>query len=292
MDSAGYLLGAFAAVVAAALLAWAGSVDGLAILDGAPLFAVAVAVAFLLQWLAFAPAYLLQKEHFFDLSGSLTYLLLVGLALWARGDFDGRSWLIAALVAVWAARLGTFLFTRVLQRGFDRRLARIKTNGAMFFMTWTLQGLWVSCTLAAGLAAMTAAQTVPLGWPALAGASLWALGFVIEVVADHQKRRFRAAAENQERFISSGLWARCRHPNYFGEILLWVGIALIALPALQGWQHLTLVSPIFVWLLLTRISGIRMLEAHGDRKWREDPAYQAYKKRTPALVPRLRPPAG
>jgi steroid 5-alpha reductase family enzyme len=153
-------------------------------------------------------------------------------------------------------------------------------------MTWTLQGLWVLLTLSCGLAAMTTAHPEPLGAVAGAGAALFLLGFTIEAVADHQKRRFRQDPAHEGRFITTGLWAWSRHPNYFGEIVLWTGIALVALPALDGWQHATLVSPVFVFVLLTRISGIPLLEARAEKRWGDDPEFRAYTERTPKLVPR------
>jgi steroid 5-alpha reductase family enzyme len=112
------------------------------------------------------------------------------------------------------------------------------------------------------------------------------VGFLFEAVADDQKRRFRANPANEGRFIASGLWAWSRHPNYFGEITLWFGIALVALPALSGWQYATLISPVFVYLLLTRISGIPLLEARAKKRWGDEPAFQAYRARTPVLFPR------
>jgi steroid 5-alpha reductase family enzyme len=124
---------------------------------------------------------------------------------------------------------------------------------------------------------------------ALRLAAFWIAGFTIEALADHQKGVFRADPANRDRFITSGLWAWSRHPNYCGEILLWIGVALIALPALSGWPLLTLISPFFVYVLLTRISGIPLLESRSDAKWGDDPAYRAYKARTPVLW--LRPPA-
>ena len=88
--------------------------------------------------------------------------------------------------------------------------------------------------------------------------------------------------------INEGLWSLSRHPNYYGEITLWLGIAFIACPVLQGWQLLTLISPIFVYILLTRISGVIMLERRADKKWGEDPEYQLYKESTSSLVPMFR----
>ncbi len=278
-------LGASAAAVAVAGgVAAAGSHGGVAV-GGAPVFALCVALAFVMQWAAFVPAWYRRTERWFDLAGSATFLTLMLAALAARGGADPRALLLAAMVAAWALRLGAFLFARIRRQGFDRRFAEIKHDAARFFLTWTLQGLWVSLTLACALAAVTAPVPAPLGWPAAAGAFLWAAGFGLEVVADAQKRRFRARPENADRFIATGLWARCRHPNYLGEIVLWTGVAVAALPALDGWRYVTLISPVFVWLLLTRISGIPLLEAQAERKWGGDPAYRAYRVRTPTLVP-------
>ena len=281
-------LGASAAAVAVAGgVAAAGSHGGVSV-GGAPVFALCVVLAFVMQWAAFVPAWYWRTERWFDLAGSATFLTLMLAALAARGGADPRALLLAAMVGAWALRLGAFLFARIRRQGFDRRFAEIKHDAARFFLTWTLQGLWVSLTLACALAAVTASTPVPLGWPAAAGAALWGAGFGLEVVADAQKRRFRARPENDDRFIATGLWARCRHPNYFGEIVLWTGVAVAALPALDGWRYVTLVSPVFVWLLLTRISGIPLLEAQAERKWGGDPAYRSYRVRTPTLVPALR----
>ena len=96
----------------------------------------------------------------------------------------------------------------------------------------------------------------------------------------------RLFLENRGRVLSTGLWRYTRHPNYFGEIVLWIGIAIIAIPVLQGWQWVTLISPVFVTVLLTRISGIPMLEKRADEKWSGQEDYEAYKKRTPVLIPK------
>lgn len=277
---------AFIAVLAALLVGWAGSQTGYRVL-GVPVMLGGVLLAFVIQWLVFLHAWKNRTEKFFDLTGSLTYLSVVSLAL-LFGNGDPRSVLIAALVAIWAIRLGSFLFRRVSRDGHDRRFNQIKQSFPTFFMTWTLQGLWVSLTLSCALAAMTATVTHPLGPLAVLGVLFWLAGFGIEVVADQQKTRFRSDDANRNRFISHGLWAWSRHPNYFGEIVLWLGIALLAFPALSGWQHVTLISPVFVFLLLTRISGVRMLERRAARAWGDDPEYQAYKARTPELL--LRPP--
>ncbi len=254
--------------------------------SGVPVFAICVAVAFIVQWVAFVPAFVRQTERFFDLTGSLTYIGVTIAAVGLSPVRDERSLLLLVIVAVWAARLGTFLFRRIRRAGKDERFDALKPSAARFLAVWTVQGLWVSLTLAAALAAITATTREPLGVVSVLGFAIWLVGFMIEAVADWQKSRFRADPANRDRFIDDGLWAWSRHPNYFGEILLWVGVAVIAMPVLAGWQLLTLISPLFVALLLTRISGVPMLERRSDARWGGLPDYEAYKARTPVLVPR------
>jgi steroid 5-alpha reductase family enzyme len=273
-------------ILAAAGIAWAGSQGGASVL-GVSIFALGVALAFVIQWLAFIPAYVLQTERFYDLTGSITYMSVTAMAVLLSPIVDDRSVLLLAIVLIWTTRLGTYLFNRILKAGRDERFDDIKPSFLRFLQTWTLQGLWVTFTLAAALAAITTATRRPLGWFALVGFLIWAFGFGIEVLADAQKNAFRADPENKGKFISTGLWALSRHPNYFGEITLWVGVAVIALPVLRGWQWVTLISPVFVTLLITRVSGVPMLEERADEKWGGQEDYEAYKERTPVLIPRL-----
>ncbi len=277
------LVGIVIALVLAALLALAGSQHGIRI-GALPAFAWVAVIAFAVQWLAFVPAYLSQSERYYDLTGSLTYLSVTGFALAIKGD--DRSVLLATLIAVWALRLGSFLFLRIRDAGSDQRFDRIKPFFFRFLMTWTLQGLWVLFTAGAALAAMTSAQVVALGPVAAVGAALWLAGFAVEVVADRQKRAFRRDPANRDRFIRHGLWAWSRHPNYFGEILLWFGVAVVAAPALAGWQFATLISPLFVYLLLSRVSGVPLLERQALQRWGDEPEYRAYREATPTLFPR------
>ncbi len=268
------------------LVALAGSQGGISI-SGVPLFALSVGLAFLIQWLVFIPAYLFQTEKFFDLTGGITYISVTAIAVILSKVGDGRSILLAVLVILWAFRLGTFLFRRIQKAGKDDRFDEIKPSFIRFLNVWTIQGLWVTFTLAAALVAITTANKKELDAFAVVGFLVWAFGFAFEVIADLQKSRFNAKPENKGRFIQTGLWSRSRHPNYFGEIVLWVGIAIIALPVLQGWQWVALISPLFVTLLLTRVSGVPLLEKKADKKWGGQADYEEYKKNTPVLIPRL-----
>ena len=265
------------------LIAMAGS-DGSETYNGISLFIICASVSFVLHWIIFIPSFAFQTEHYFDLTGSISYLSAVALAFYLNPSVDPRDLLIGLLIVVWAVRLGSFLFMRVKQDGKDDRFTIMKTQFHWFLMTWTLGGLWVFLTMAAGLAAITSDTTQPFGLMAYLGLALWIFGFSIEVIADRQKRAFKKNQQKDKEFITSGLWAWSRHPNYFGEITLWIGLTLIALPVLSGWQLVTLISPVFVYILLTKISGIPLLENRGMKKWGSDPEYIDYVNRTPALM--------
>jgi steroid 5-alpha reductase family enzyme len=280
----GSLLGLVAVAALGTVVAWAGSQGG-ATSGGVAVFALCALVSFGVNTVVFVHAYARQTEQFFDLTGSLTYLTLVTIAL-VLGVGDARAVLLAALIAVWALRLGSFLFLRIRRDGGDGRFDRIKPSLSRFLLTWMIQALWVLLTAGAALAAMTAPESTDLGPFAAVGVALWVAGFAIEVVADRQKSAFRAEPANRGQFITVGLWSWSRHPNYFGEILLWFGIAVISAPTLEGARLLTLVSPIFVLVLLTRVSGVPLLEARGKRRWGDQPEYQAYLEQTPTLIPR------
>lgn len=268
------------------LVALAGSQGGSKV-GNIPVFALSVGLAFLIQWLAFIPAFRFQTEKFFDLTGSITYITVISIAALLSAGLDARSILLWALVLIWATRLGTFLFRRIRKAGKDDRFDDIKPSFIRFLNVWTIQGLWVTFTMAAALIAITTSNHKPLDIFAIIGLLVWFTGFSFEVVADTQKSRFNEIPENKGKFINTGLWSRSRHPNYFGEIVLWIGVAIIALPVLQGWQWIAIISPIFVTLLLTRISGIPLLEKKAEKKWGGQDDYEEYKKNTPVLIPRL-----
>ena len=283
------VIGIVVAVVIGALVALAGS-DGSITVGWVPVFALCALLSYVVNWAVFIPSNRAKTEHYFDLTGSATYLAVTAVALLLSDDLDTRAVIAAAMVAVWALRLGSFLFRRVRRDGRDGRFDEIKVDPLRFFMTWTLQGLWVLLTVAAALAIITGLERRSIGWVAIVGIVVWVVGFTIEVVADRQKSAFKQDPANQGRFISTGLWSWSRHPNYFGEIVLWTGIAIMAVPVLSGWRWVVLVSPVFVFLLLTRVSGIPMLEARAEKRWGDQEEFKAYTRDTSVLVPR--PPRG
>ena len=276
------------AIVLGVLVSWAGS-DGGDRVGTLSVFALCGALAFAVNWLAFIPAALTQTERYYDLTGGITYITVTVVAVLLSGALDLRATLVAAMVMFWSLRLATFLFRRISRDGKDSRFDDIKNRPLRFFMAWTLQGLWVLLTAAAALAIITGGVREPLGAVGIVGIIIWSIGILIEIVADRQKSNFKNDPDNAGKFINVGLWAWSRHPNYFGEIVLWTGMAIVAVPVLQGWQWATLISPVFVTFLLTRVSGVPLLEEKADERWGGQDDYELYKRKTPVLI--LKPPA-
>ena len=270
-------------------IGWAGGQGGLEY-KGLSIFLLCALLAYVINWIVYVPSMIAQTEHYFDLTGALTYLSMIIAALLMSQNFSARSLIASAMVAAWAIRLGSFLFKRVKKSGKDGRFDDLKTNPVVFLRVWTLQGLWCVLTVACALAIITTGADKPIGIIGYIGIAVWIIGFAFEAIADHQKTKFKNDPANEGKFINEGLWTWSRHPNYFGEITLWTGMAILAFPILSGWQFAVLISPIFVYLLLTKVSGIPMLAARGKKKWGDDPDYQAYLENTNRLLPM--PPKG
>ena len=246
----------------------------------------AILLAFLIHWLLFIPAFLFKTEKFFDLSGSLTYLSVMIYVVFSKNNFQDQigNIVLASLIILWAVRLGSFLFFRIKKAGEDKRFREIKTSFTRFFMVWTISGMWVSLCSMCALTAIASNDGVVLNYLFYFGLVTFFVGISIEVISDNQKTKFRKDPKNKDRFINTGLWSRSRHPNYVGEITLWSGVAIISFSSLEGWQYVSLISPIFTYFLLVYVSGVPQLEESGQKKWGHMKDYQDYIKKTPSLI--------
>ena len=259
-------------------------------LSGVNLVGHLLVMIFVIQWIAYLPAFIFKTEKFYDLTGSLTYISAILFALYSTNSsqsLDLGSLIIGAAIIMWAVRLGSFLFMRIQKDKKDGRFDSIKTSFSQFFMTWTLQGMWVFICSSAALVAIANPTGVVINSVFILGLALFILGFVVEVIADNQKTAFRSIPDNKDQFINEGLWARSRHPNYFGEITLWTGITVMGISTFEGMNYLAIFSPIFSYLLLVYVSGVRMLEYRGHKKWGHLDAYKSYKENTPKLIPKI-----
>ena len=227
----------------------------------------AVLYIFLIHLLIFVPSYFFQTEKFFDLTGTISYVSSVLFIFFKSNTVESinlGSLVLSTFIIIWSLRLGTFLFLRIKKAGKDRRFNEIKKSFSWFFMTFSVSGMWVTICSICALTGI--ANGIIFSTTTIIGIIIFIIGFTIEIIADSQKTKFRANDDNKDKFISSGLWKYSRHPNYLGEIILWLGISLISFSSLEGFQYITLISPIFTYLLLVNVSGINFLEKSGKKK--------------------------
>ena len=254
----------------------------LAFLTEIPELQNVILYVFLIQWVLFIPAYIFKTEKFYDLAGSSTYIFAVSYILYDSSQ-NLTNLILGTAIIVWAVRLGSFLFFRIKKAGEDKRFKEIKQSPTRFFLAWSLQGMWVSMCSLCALTALSTENGVVLNGYLYLGFGLFLTGFLIEIIADKQKSKFRSNLDNKNKFINTGLWSKSRHPNYLGEIILWLGISIMSISSLSGLQYLTLVSPLFTYLLLVYVSGVRLLEESGNKKWGHLNSYKEYVKNTPVL---------
>ena len=247
-------------------------------------------IIFGIQLVVFLPSFVFKTEHYFDLTGGLTFIIILAFLTFnvvTNSDLLNSSKLIPLfLVSLWAIRLSSFLFLRVKRTGKDIRFDQIKTNFFRFMIAWILQGLWVFICLLPVIIMVSSSESTNILF-VLPGVLLWVIGWAVEVVSDTQKTRFNSNSKNKGNFISTGLWSISRHPNYFGELILWIGITIIALPTFSGLQYLGCITPLFVYLLLNKISGVNLLEEIANNRWGNNSNYQEYKIKTPVFFPKF-----
>ena len=242
-----------------------------------------IILSFIFHWLLFIPAFIFKTEKFYDLTGSLSYITIILYVLISsnNGINNFGNIILSSLIIIWTLRLGSFLFLRIKKAGEDKRFREIKKSFSWFFMAFTVSGMWVSVCALCALAGIS--NGIELTGVTYIGILLFVIGFTLEIIADTQKTNFRKIKDNKDKFITTGLWKYSRHPNYLGEIILWIGVAIISYSSLEINQLFTLISPIFTYLLLVHVSGINLLEKSGEKKWGNLNEYKQYKKETPRL---------
>ena len=242
-----------------------------------------IILSFIFHWLLFIPAFIFKTEKFYDLTGSLSYITIILYVLISSNDGISNlgNIILSSLIIIWTLRLGTFLFLRIKKAGEDKRFREIKKSFSWFFMAFTVSGMWVSICALCALTGIS--NGIELNNITYIGIILFIIGFTLEIIADTQKTNFRKIENNRDKFITTGIWKYSRHPNYLGEIILWIGVAIISYSSLEINQLFTLVSPVFTYLLLVYVSGINLLEKSGQKKWGSLNEYKEYKRKTPRL---------
>ena len=250
-------------------------------------FSFLLILSVLIQIIFFIPSFILKTEKLYDLIGSTTYIIITSIAYLSVENKTTTDTILFLFVIIWGIRLGTYLFKRIQRDREDVRFEKAKRNFFWFLQYWMGQALWVSITSCAAVIAILKPENNFLTIYGYIGIMIWILGFTLEVFADQQKNSFKKNQNTNKKFISTGLWSISRHPNYFGEITLWFGIYIISLSSFSGLDYLTIISPIFVYILLTRMSGINMLEKIADERYGHLDEYIEYKKNTPTLFLKL-----
>lgn len=246
--------------------------------------ALALIVSMALQAVFFAFAAALKTDKVTDLSYSLTFLILALGLLAINHSASKAHYFLAFMVALWSVRLGGYLLVRIIRMGRDQRFDGIRESFVAFLLFWVFQGITVWVTMLPVIYALSQPE-LPAGTAFMSGAGLWLLGLAYESIADQQKFSFKNDPANENRWIDTGLWKYSRHPNYFGEILLWWGLFVAVLPTLSGWAYLLIAGPIFITCILLFFSGIPPLERRYARKYGNNSQFQRYKKGTSLLIP-------
>lgn len=243
-------------------------------------------ISIIIQIVLFIPAYLLQTDKLTDMAYSITFILLVWIATLSTTITIPKI-ILSILVTLWGLRLGTYLVARIWKTGLDNRFNDFRKNFFGFLGFWVIQGVTVFVVLLPAFFFINS-TIQPNAWLLLAGGALFIKGLFWETIADLQMWQFKADKKNKGKFINVGVWKKSRHPNYFGEILVWLGAYVFAFSALNLTESIIgLVSPLFIFVLLRFFSGVPPLEKKNDKRWGDQKDYQKYKKNTPLLFPKV-----
>ncbi|MFH1211855.1 MAG: DUF1295 domain-containing protein [Candidatus Woesearchaeota archaeon] len=248
------------------------------------LYALIISLA--IQIIMFIPAFIFKTDKLTDISYGLTFIILTVAMFFFRKNsiYNAHKNILLLMVVFWGLRLAVYLFLRIRKIKKDKRFDGIRESFSKFLFFWLIQGASVWIILLPVQFFILSDSNIAVS--TIAGFILWLAGFVVEAVSDMQKYRFIKKPENKDKWIATGLWKYSRHPNYFGEILCWIGVYLYCFSSLTpDLRIISLISPVYIAFLIIFVSGLPKLEAGADRKWGSVGEYKLYKKRTSILLP-------
>ncbi|MBH60649.1 MAG: hypothetical protein CL907_05760 [Dehalococcoidia bacterium] len=253
--------------------------------QGFAISSIIILVVVFIQFIFYFHSLIFKTDLLFDFIGTLSFitLLTIGLALMVSPDFN--KIFISFLLFLWTSRLGIFLLFRRIKAKKDVRFESFLRSPIKLFLVWNIQAIWVVFSSLPLIVVLSSKIEHDFGLLEWGGFSIWLIGFLVEVIADNQKRTFKK--NNPTLFITTGLWGYSRHPNYLGEILIWLGITVMSFKYLSGFGYIALISPVFVFILLRYISGVPQLESIGNQRWGGDDRYKEYKNKVGLLFPKL-----
>lgn len=235
--------------------------------------------------LIFLLALVIKDNSIVDIAWGPGFIVIAFATLLGSGVVMVRAVLATILVVLWGLRLAVYIAARRKGRGEDWRYAKWRREWGKNFLwrsylqIFVLQGL-LMMLVASSLILINSSTRPGLVWLDGLGGIVWCIGFAFETAADIQMYRFKADPGHKGRILTRGVWSLSRHPNYFGEVLIWWGFFLITLSVPNGW--LGILSPLTITFLLLRVSGVTMLE----KKYRGNPEFEDYARRTAAFFPR------
>lgn len=251
------------------------------------LLALTAIVTVAYQFAFFFVSYLAKFDKLTDFAGSTNFIVLAVMTLIVGGEYEARQIVTTVCVVIWGSRLGAFLFYRIILWGEDNRFDDKRQNLGRLAAFWILQALWV-WTVSLPVTIINSKPSYEISVPsalAYVGWAIFIVGFLIEAVADQQKLWYKEKPESRGRWTDVGVWSWSRHPNYFGEIIIWWGLYLASVRDFKGAEHAAVAGPVFITILLLFVSGVPMLEKSGDRKYGRKEGYDEFKRRTSVIIP-------
>jgi steroid 5-alpha reductase family enzyme len=242
----------------------------------------AALLAFFVLWMI---SVLVRDASIVDPFWGFSFIVIAWVAFIVSDDPGIRQTLVAILVTVWGLRLSLFLAVRNFGHGEDYRYQAMRRRWGSRFPLVSLGTVFVLQAALSWTVSLPAQVTMTasdgLGWLAVIGLALWAIGLFFETVGDWQLARFKADESNAGKVMDHGLWRYTRHPNYFGDFCVWWGIFLVAITGTSmAW---TVIGPFVMSTLLLRVSGVSLLEKTISKR---RPGYEEYVRKTSAFFPR------
>ena len=240
-------------------------------------------VIFAIQIIFFAFASTFKTDKITDFAYGLTFVVIAWLTLALHGALRSTHVLLVVMITLWGFRLATYLFIRILKIKKDERFNGIREDFFKFATFWFFQAALIFIISIPVILYLSSPEPVN-GFFGILGLCIWIVGLLIETIADQQKFMFRNDTKNDNKWVDTGLWHFSRHPNYFGEILCWIGVFIFTVEALHGWMWIALLSPVTIYLTIRYFSGVPLLEKKDDEKYGENPYYAKYKLHTNMLI--------
>lgn len=247
-------------------------------------FLLSAGVSFVYVFLVWIESLVRKDAKVSDTTWGLGFVIVAVCSLYLGSNFLPKQILVTTLIFLWGLRHSFHVYLRSRWRGEDWRYDKLRKdlgddfNMKSFVRIFMLRGLFMIVISTPVIFINSSPEGLVSGL-CLIGAAIWTVGFFLEAVADHQLIIFKLNPVNKNKIMKSGLWRFSRHPNYFGEVMMWWGIFIIALSDLKG--LFTIVGPLAVMFLVLRMSGISLLE----EKYRDNKEFQEYKKATSTFFP-------